>query len=151
VLAADIGSLIQNPAVLLGAAAVVVIAVLIVLIMVLRGGSKKGDLAQEVDDQGAWDSAPRGVPSQAGRGREAPDQMLPWEGGGARAESGRPSMSGRRGPGGRDAQAGWGQADQDAPPWEAQGQPSPRGGQWVGTDEWAPPEAAMGRGNADQR
>src|SRR5690348_14349727 len=84
VLAADIGSLIQNPAVLLGAAAVVVVAVLIVLIMVLRGGSRKAELASEMDDGGGWDSAPRGVPSQADRGRDPRDQMLPWEQGGAR-------------------------------------------------------------------
>src|SRR5579871_5561846 len=77
--------------------------------------------------------------------------MLPWEQGGARMESSRPSISGRRGPGGRDAQAGWGQADQDAPPWEAQSQPSARGGQWVGTDDWPPPDADTGRGNADKR
>ncbi len=152
VLAADIGSLIQNPAVLLGAAAVVVVAVLIVLIMVLRGGSRKAELASEMDDErGAWDSAPRGVPSQADRGRDSRDQMLPWEQGGARMDGGRQAVGGRRGPTGRDAQAGWGQAEQEAPQWEARGQSSSRGGQWVGTDEWVPPEAAMGRGNADQR
>jgi FHA domain len=150
VLAADIAGLIQNPAVLLGAAAVVVVAVLIVLIMVLRGGSKKSEVASEMDDgQEAWESAPRGAASVSGRDYEPRDQMLPWEQGGGRGDGGRQQASGKRGPGGRDAQPGWGQAAPEAQ-WESQGQPSPRGGQWVGTDEWAP-EPAMGRGNVDQR
>ena len=156
VLAADIGSLIQNPAVLLGAAAVVVIAVLIVLIMVLRGGGKKADLASESEeDQRAWEeSAPRNVPNYSARsqGQDSREQMLPWEQGSGRAESGRPSLSGKRGPADRDAQPGWGQADQGAQQWQPQGQPAPRGGgQWVGTDEWVPPEVAGARGNADPR
>ncbi len=150
VLAAGVGDLINQPAVLLGAAVVVVVAVLIVLIMVLRGGSKKNELAEAEEDQGMWESAPRGAAAgQSGRGYDARDQMLPWEQGGGRAEGGRPSMSGRRG--GSD-QAGWGQGDQGAPQWQAQSQPSSRGGgQWVGTDEWVPPEVGAGRGNADPR
>jgi hypothetical protein len=150
-LADGIGTLINQPAVLLGAAVVVVVAVLIVLIMVLRGGSKKNELAAEAEeDQGAWDSAPRGAaPSQSGRGYDSRDQMLPWEQGGGRADSGRPSMSGKRG---GDAQSGWGQADQGAPQWQGQSpSPSRGGGQWVGTDEWVPPEVGAGRGNADPR
>ncbi|HEY7348950.1 MAG TPA: FHA domain-containing protein [Ktedonobacterales bacterium] len=146
VLAADIGTLIQNPAVLLGAAAVVVVAVLIVLIMVLRGGSRKAEMAPELDEeQEHWEAAPRGNASPSGKGYDPRDQMLPWEQGGARQQ-----MSGRRGPGGRDAQAGWGPAERDAQ-WEAQGQSAPRGGQWVGTDEWVPSEPAMGRGRPDSR
>ncbi len=144
VLAAGIEGFLQNPAVLLGAAAVVVVAVLIVLIMILRGGSRKAELAPEMEEeQERWEPAPRGAAGQSARGYDPRDQMLPWEQGGARADGGRQQPGGRRG------QPGWGQ-DQTAQ-WEPQGQPAPRGGQWVGTDEWAPPEPAMGRGSADLR
>ncbi len=156
VLALSVSNLIQQPTVLLGAAAVVVVAVLIVLIMVLRGGSKKAELAPEAEeDQEAWEPPPRGAANQAGKGYDSRDQMLPWEqGNGANAAGDRQQMGGRRGAAGRDAPAEWSQADGYEPherQWEPQGQPAPRGGQWVGTDEWAPPAPQMGRNGPDQR
>src|SRR5579859_6389887 len=155
VLALNVGSLIQQPTVLLGAAAVVVVAVLIVLIMVLRGGSKKAELAPEVEEeQEAWRPAPRAAANQTDKGYDPRDQMLPWEqGNGANAAGDRQPMGGRRGPAGRDAPAEWGQANGYEPrdsQWEPQGQAAPRGGQWVGTDEWTPPAPQMGRNGPDQ-
>ncbi len=150
VLAEGIEGLIQEPAVLLGAAAVVVVAVLIVLIMVLRGGSKKAEPSEFEEEQERWEPAPRGAMNQPARGYDPRDQMLPWEQGVARADAGRQQMSSSRGLGSRAGQSGWGQADQ-APQWEPQAQPAPRGSQWVGTDEWVPPTPAMGHGSADPR
>src|SRR5579883_3024362 len=148
----DVGSLIQQPAVLLGAAAIVVVAVLIVLIMVLRGGSKRGEMAEMEDDQQPWDSSQQVAVGQQGRGYDAREQMLPWEQGGARAEGPRQQAGGKRGAMTRDPQAGWGQpddyGDQDGR-WGGPAQAMPRGGQW-GADQWAQNEAPSGRGG-DQR
>jgi hypothetical protein len=154
--AVSIGNLINQPAVLLGAAAVVVIAVLIVLIMVLRGGSKKAELALDPEEgDPSWESAPHEAASQAGKRYGPQDQMPPWEQGGeGRVDGGRQQVGGRRGAAARDDQPGWEQPDDYAArdaQWEAQRQPSPRGGQWVGTDEWAPAAPAGGRGGPEER
>jgi hypothetical protein len=154
-LLASISSLITSPYVLFAAAAVVVIAVLIVLFMVLRGGSKKGQVASEFeeDQAGAWESAPHGAVGQPNKEYHQQDQMFPWQDGGGRADAGRQPAGGKRGPVGRDAQSGWDQPDgysQGNGRWDAPAQPAARENErgWGGAPASAGNQGAWGQGPA---